>query len=204
MPHVSLRPLLRNALAALIGLTLMAPAQGALAYGGDGAGGAAPRRGAAADALSEGTTTALTRTLTGGARACTRLPKVYRYDCYRQTYARAVRQLEGARAYAPARKVLSDVEKSLARTIARNADPAARPLRRLSGTFRPIKPAALPRAKQDFIRALDQAETRLLRSAGRGNTHFIRIAEALNTNKVLLRSAQALFQRLAQLAARAG
>lgn len=201
MPLAPLRRLFRKSLAGILSLALIAtaPGDGAFAYGGDGGGGAAPRRGAGAKALSDAATNAVARTLTGGAKACTRLPKVYRYDCYRQTYARAVRQLDGSKAYAPARKVLADVEKSLARTISRNADRSVKPLRRLSGTFQPIKPAALPRAKQEFTRALDQAETRLLRSAGRSNTHFIRIAEALNTNKVLLRSAQALFQRFARL-----
>ncbi len=180
-------------------LILLAPIEGAQAYGGGEGGGAATRRGSTASALSDNTTNAVTRMLTRGAQACKRLPKVYRYDCYRQTYARAARQLDGAKAYAPARKVIADVEKSLARTISRNLDTNAKPLRRLSGSFRAIKPAALPRAKRDFISALDQAETRLLRSAGRSNTHFVRIAEALNTNKVLLRSARAFYLRLAMM-----
>lgn len=196
-PNCSLCAFFRIPAAFALCLSLAAPP--AQAYGGDGGGGVAPRRGATATELSDNVTNSVTRTLTGGAKACTRLPKVYRYDCYRQTYARAVRQLDGAKAYAPARKVLSDIEKSLARTISRNADPSVRKLRRLSGSFQAIKPAALPRAKRDFGNALEQGETRLLRSAGRSNTHFVRIAEALNTNKVLLRSARLMLRRLAAL-----
>lgn len=56
-------------------------------------------------------------------------------------------------------------------------------------TYNAIKPEALPRAKSDFIAALDEGETTLLRSASDTDKHYVRIAEALNSNKVLLRSA---------------
>lgn len=193
------RPILPFAalLAALA--VLLVPPPAAQAYGAGEGGGAATRRGATTTELSGNVTNGVVRTLTGGAKSCTRLAKVYRYDCYRQVYARAVRQLDGAKAYAPARQVLAEIEASLSRTIAANADPSVRPLRRLSGSFQPIKPAALPRAKRDFAAALERGETRLLRSAGRSNTHFVRIAEALNTNKVLLRSARLLLDRLVAL-----
>lgn len=154
----------------------------AFAYGGDGGGDANT-------GLSKTTTNKIVRTLTRGVRACFRLDKVYRYDCYRQTYQLAAKQLNGMPAYAGAQAVLIDVEKTLERTIARNEDTAQPQVRRGVQRFRAIKPAALPGAKRDFITALENAETKLLRSADKTGTHYVRIAEAINTNKVLLRSA---------------
>lgn len=140
-------------------------------------------------ALSNATTNKVARTLTRGAAACQRLDNVYRYDCYRQTYQQAAQQLNGMQAYAGAQAIITEVTQSLERTIAGNADPAAPRVRKGLQTYRAIKPAALPRAKQDFITALEKAETRLLRSPEDSRAHYVRIAEAINTNKVLLRSA---------------
>jgi len=151
---------------------------------GDGEGG-----GSTGGGLSNATTNKIVRTLTKGVKDCQRNEKVYRYDCYRRTYELAAQQMRGNRAYDGARKVIEDVESSLSRTIARNADPAAPILRRGLERYQAIKPAALPAAKREFIAALDQAETKLLRSSGDESAHLQRIAAAINTNKVLLRSA---------------
>ena len=70
----------------------------------------------------------------------------------------------------------------------RNADPATPPVRKRFQQFQPIKPAALPKAKAEFTKALDEAETALLRSPDQSGTHFARIAEAVHSNKVLLRT----------------
>ena len=51
----------------------------------------------------------------------------------------------------------------------------------------------IPAAKAAFADALEQAETKLLRSASVGE-HHVRIAAALNSNKVLLRSALLLLR----------
>lgn len=165
-----------------------------LAYG-DGAGSG----GDAGTSLSNSTTKKLTRTLTRGAKACQRLNKPYRYDCYRQVYRLAAQQLNGRPPYADAQKVLIEVEKSLERTITQNADNTAPRVRRGVQTFRAIKPAAIPGAKQDFIAALEKAETKLLRTPEKGTTHYARIAEAINSNKVLLRSAMLLMPVLMAL-----
>ena len=140
-------------------------------------------------ALSKATTQKVVRTLTRGVRGCQKLDNVYRYDCYRQTYRQAANQMNGMPAYAGAQKVLADVEKVLERTIARNTDSTKPRVRRGLQRYRAIKPAALPRAKRDFLGALNKAEKQLLRSSGPAKTHYVRIAEAINTNKVLLRSA---------------
>lgn len=164
----------------LVLATTAAAYEGGYGGGSDGGGGSA--------GLSSATTRAVTRILKRDFAGCRRLEPVYRYDCYRVVYTQAAQQLNGRPAYAEAQKALQAVASSLDRTVRRNADASAPRVQRNFQTFTPIKPAALPRAKADFTKALDEAETVLLRSAEQGNVHFARIAEAVNSNKVLLRS----------------
>lgn len=94
-------------------------------YGGDGGGYGAD--GGAAAGVSSRTTKQVVRTLKRGVQGCQSLPKVYRYDCYRETYKLAADQLAGRGAYLKAYEVLVDVERELDRVITRNADPTAPP-----------------------------------------------------------------------------
>lgn len=119
---------------------------------------------------------------------CQTLDKVYRYDCYRQTYKLAISELAGRPAYRPALKALERVETSLERITTQNADPSKPPARKLFQQYNAIKPAAVPASKRELTRVLDEAETVLLRSA-ENNKHLLAIAEAVNSNKLLLRSA---------------
>ena len=61
-------------------------------------------------------------------------------------------------------------------------------MRRGRQQFRAIKPETLPAAKQSFVASLQEAETRLLRSSSPASLHFTTIAQAINSNKVLLRA----------------
>ena len=171
-------------------LALAAPVA---AYEGGGRGGGMGGSGAVAG-LSNRVTKQVVRILRRDFGGCQRLEEVYRYDCYRQTYRLAVREIVGMPAYRPARKALEGVEETLARIVARNADPTKPPKRRLFQTYRAIAPAAVPKAKADLTRALEEAETQLLRSRPQGERHFASIAEAVNSNKVLLRSALRLIR----------
>ncbi|MFV0513419.1 MAG: hypothetical protein ACK5MY_07280 [Jhaorihella sp.] len=148
--------------------------------------------GSAGEGVSAGlsgiTTRAVTRTLKRDMASCRKLSAVYRYDCYRKTYTLASRQLNGQPAYREAQAALDGVVAALDRIVERNADPSAPQAPRNLQTLTPIKPAALAQAKREFTQALDEAETVLLRSAEQGNVHFARIAEAVHSNKVLLRS----------------
>ncbi|MFT7593007.1 MAG: hypothetical protein ACI8R4_000318 [Paracoccaceae bacterium] len=159
-----------------------------LASEGGGGYGGSTGGGGAAGGLSAATTKKVVRTLKRGIKDCRRLNSVYRYDCYRQTYRLAANHLNGRPAYRDALAALVAVERSLEQIVSRNADPAAPPLRKRFQQFQPIKPAALPKAKAQFTTALDQAETALLRSPDQGGAHFARIAEAVHSNKVLLRT----------------
>jgi hypothetical protein len=144
--------------------------------------------GAAESGLSDRTTGKVVRLLEKGLRQCQALEAVYRYDCYRQNYRDAARQLDGNAAYAPARQALQAVEASLEAVLGANADPAADPVRRAGKSFNAIRENAIPQSKAAFGTALDDARTRLLRSRDGSGDHFARIANVLDSDKVFLRS----------------
>jgi hypothetical protein len=153
--------------------------------GGDGGYGGA----AASHGLSSATTRSVVRTLTRGASRCGSQPWIYRYDCYRWVYKRAADQLTGNPAYSEAHKVMVQVERSLETAVNKNRDPSKPVRRRALETYKPIKPSAIPAVKRAADKALTNAETRLLRSPSNKQEHYARIAQAVNSNKVLLRSA---------------
>lgn len=154
----------------------------------------APAQGGGVNAA---TTRAVVNLLTGGVRGCQRLGKVYRYDCYRQVYGQAAAQMNGIAGYSEARRILTGVERSLTRTVNRNLDRRAPQVQAGAQRFRAIRAESLPTAKAAFVAALEEAETQLLRSAPSGGEHLVRIAEALNSNKILLRSALLLLRMVA-------
>ncbi len=144
--------------------------------------------GNAKSGFSERTTNKVVRLLERGLKQCQAIDKVYRYDCYRQNYQSAARQLAGNPAYAPAQRALQEVEGTLETVLRKNADPAASQIRRKGKTFSAITPAATPKAKEAFRTALDQASTQLLRSSTVSGDHLARIASVLDSEKVFLRS----------------
>jgi len=185
------RPLALLFLVLSLALALPAAASNGNGYGG-GAGGASAGGGGgggSATGLSTRATRAVTRTLKRDFMRCQRLSAVYRFDCYRIVYRLAARQLVGNPAYRPARQVLVGVEKSIDQVVRTYADPTAPRKRTGFQAYRAIKPAAVSQAKRDVAKVLTEAETTLLRSAGKDNSHFASIAQAVNSNKVLLRSA---------------
>ena len=155
---------------------------------GGGSGSGAMTDGGGGAGLSNATTKKVVKIITSGVGRCQTVEQVYRYDCYRQTYHLAANYLNGRPAYAGAQEALIAVEEALDRIMAQNADPQTPPIRKGFQTYRPIKPAAIPKAKAELGRALDQAETVLLRAPERTGTHYARIADAVHSNKVLLRS----------------
>lgn len=166
-------------------LSLTVPTPG-FSYGegeGEGQGG-----GGGGAGLTNATTKTVVRTITSGLARCQRVERVYRFDCYRQTYRLAASLLNGRPAYRDALKALELVEAALDKVMDRNVDPNVRLKRQGFQTYRAIKPAAIPRATAEMDRALDKAETILLRAPDRTGNHYARIAEAVHSNKVLLRS----------------
>ncbi|MFT6458185.1 hypothetical protein [Pseudophaeobacter arcticus] len=169
--------------APLVALFALAQSPTSVSAGGD-AGGSGASYG-----LSNTATRSVTKTLSRGGAQCRKQPPVYRYDCYRLVYRRAANQLQGNSAYSEAQQALELVERSLEAAVAQNRDSTQPKRRRALETYTPVKPAAIPRVKRAAIEALEQAETILLRSPANKQEHYTRIAEAINSNKVLLRSA---------------
>ncbi|MDX2485689.1 MAG: hypothetical protein QNK42_18765 [Pseudodonghicola sp.] len=157
-------------------------------YGGGGAGGG-DGGGGSVGGISGRVTKSVMHSLNSGFKSCQRLKAVYRFDCYRQVYMRAANQMNGIPAYRPARLALEGVENTLDQIVARHADPTASRSRQGFQSYRAITPDAVPAAKRDLTRALEEAETTLLRSTGQSNSQFASIAQAVHSNKVLLRSA---------------
>ncbi|MBL3701442.1 hypothetical protein GI582_01910 [Sulfitobacter sp. BDSS02] len=139
--------------------------------------------------FSRSTTSQAVRNLTEGVATCHKLGWAYRYDCYSKTYGNVARDLERNSAYADAAQALRDVETRLNETIDRNVDSSKPEIRQQGQTYRAIRKESVAQAKREFLSALDDAETKLLRSPDDGDAHFARIAQAINTNKLLLRSA---------------
>ncbi|MEX0284368.1 MAG: hypothetical protein AB3N23_07125 [Paracoccaceae bacterium] len=138
--------------------------------------------------LSNSTTNRVARLIQRSGPQCQRLDKVYRYDCYRVAYTLAAREMEGKAAYAEAYKAVAKVANLLNREVSRNLDRKAPAIQRRGQTFRPVTPQAAPKIKAKATRAIEEAETTLLRSASSKGNHYTKIAAALNSNKVLLRA----------------
>lgn len=155
--------------------------------GGDGGGYGSG--GAAKAGLSSAVTKNVVKTLSRGFGRCKDLGWSYRYDCYRLVYKRSADQLRGNPAYSEALKALVLVEDTLAAAVKKNRDPAQKPKRRGFEVYQPIKPSAVATVTRQTEQAMTKAETILLRSPANKQEHYGRIAEALNSNKVLLRSA---------------
>ena len=156
--------------------------------GGEGSQGAIGGSGQSSG-LSSKATKAVVTTLTRGFDRCGTLPREYKFDCFRQTYKLAAQKLNGNQAYAEAYKALTLVEDTLTKAVNQNLDPTQSPRRKGLNFYRAVKPAAVPQIKRQAERSMRQAETILLRSPANKQVHYARIAEAVNSNKVLLRSA---------------
>ena len=151
--------------------------------GGDGG------RGEEATGLQNTTTRNIVRTLTNDFDRCRKEKKIYRWDCYRKTYRFAVSQLNGRLSYSHAQDALKHVEEELDQIIAQYQDPTVPKKRRLTRSYVAIKPEAIPAARARTERAMEEAQTMLLRAPSHTQSHYVRIADAINSNKVLLRSA---------------
>jgi len=154
------------------------------------------------NSVNNRTTREVVRVLEHGVGECLQLFEAYRFDCIRKTYDFAARKIKGGIDYQPAYEALRQVEKRVEAAVKANADPTAKRLRKGLVRYSAVKPAAIPAVKRETIRAMEEATTVLLRSpAPHQKPHFQKIAAAIDSNKVLLRSALlAVPARLYQLA----
>ena len=127
-------------------------------------------------------------------------PSAYTVDCLSERLGELATLLEGQPEFAEVQIVLSTTSAKL-HQIARNNGSGTRPAAKFSAPGRipvtttrhliPVDDARLATAVLQAIDVIDQAQTLLLRSAetsGSRSVQFQRIATAIGSNKVLLRS----------------
>ncbi|MEP2718056.1 hypothetical protein [Pseudophaeobacter sp.] len=163
-----------------------------LAYGGGeggGGGGDSSAGGSSSQGLSNATTRSVVNIISRGGSRCGKLPPAYKCDCFRWVYKRAADKLAGNPTYSEAYQALERVERSLEAVVQQNRDTTQPIRRRALETYTPVKPASVPKVNRATVQAMDRAQTVLLRSPDNKQEHYARIAQAVNSNKVLLRSA---------------
>lgn len=180
--------------------------------GGDNIGGSSdndsgsnerPRTGPVGPAVEATTaqTTVIIRRLDESEQICETMGDEYRPACFAATYRQLAEDIPANGDYAEAREVLLDTARKLDNLVRSNVDrqkPAltAR-VRRQGGSSAPTPPmravreARVAEVTRQAANILEEAETVLLRSASSDATraiHYQRIAAAVGSNKVLLRS----------------
>ncbi|MBB5041662.1 hypothetical protein [Shinella fusca] len=130
---------------------------------------------------------------------CAGYDPVYRIDCLSQRLHDITVRIPSGPAYGRVREILGRASGNLARIQANNADRTAKRQRsrvnsrlKTAHTYGAVKRQNLKRAMAEAVKVIAEAETQLLRAtenSDRRASHYRRIAVALGSTKVLLRSA---------------
>ena len=140
--------------------------------------------------------------LEGADILCGAISRAYRVDCLANQYERIAKSLPTGGEYKEIRKAFLSAAGDLAEIAATNIDTSANRIRpRVSrGPIKPkatrplnaVLPARQSQAEAQAAVVIDQLSTVLLRSgenSAKRQVHFAKIAQAVGSNKVLLRSA---------------
>ena len=144
-------------------------------------------------------TAAIVRNIDGARAECGRYDPVYRIDCLRQRLADIARRIPAGPAYSEARQIIGQASRQLGRIQAgitdhkaprqrSRANPRLREAKVYAAARRDTLNTAMAQARQ----VIAEAETKLLRAAENSEKragHYQKIAAALGSTKVLLRSA---------------
>jgi hypothetical protein len=152
-----------------------------------------------ASSASNLATNAIVQDINAVRNECAGLEPVYRIDCLRQGLRQVVRRMPTSGDYKDARQILSRTVSQLNSIQGSNIDSAS-PRKRSRGnarfkaakTFTAIKRQNLDKAMAQAQAVIQEAETRLLRSSENSqkrSTHYQKIATAIGSTKVLMRSA---------------
>ncbi len=134
----------------------------------------------------------------GTAKAfCGKLDTSYRVDCLAERIAKMSNDIPSDSDYAEVKKVLDDTAREMSNLARSNRD-RAQPRKKASAgsiatarPLTPISPNAQASVNAQAAAILDRTQTLLLRSPddeGGKKLHYARIAEAIGSNKTLLRS----------------
>jgi len=133
---------------------------------------------------------------------CEASPDEYQIGCYAAMYRELAADIPANGDYAEVKEILEDTARDLTALTRANRD-KAKPRVRVSATksngqtvttppITPVKPETIVPLRQAAANVLEEAETKLLRSASsdaKRAIHYQKIAAAVGSNKVLLRSA---------------
>ena len=122
---------------------------------------------------------------------CITLPTEYRADCLAQSLKSSASKIN-KKAYIPVKNEISTTAQSIEDIVTENLDEEAPVIKVGNNTYRPIKKEAVEVVNQRVAKVVTESATRLIRSAGNSITrkiHFQRVAKALDSTKVLMRSA---------------
>lgn len=146
-------------------------------------------------------TDALVNTLAGAAKFCGSLNKTYQVDCLAERIEALAEEIPADSDYEEVRGVLQDTANKM-ESLARSNRDRAQPRQRVSSggstpitttrVLTPVRPDAVDTVNQQAAAILEEAETVLLRAPNdqRGKkAQYARIADAIGSNKALLRSA---------------
>jgi hypothetical protein len=146
-------------------------------------------------------TEVITSALTSAAKFCGALDKSYRVDCLSERIGAMANEIPADSDYAEIKGVLQNTANRM-ENLARSNRDRAQPRQSVSSggskpiattrPLTPVKPAVVDSVNQQAAAILQEAETVLLRApadqAGK-KSQYARIADALGSNKALLRSA---------------
>lgn len=154
-------------------------------------------------ALNKGTTNTLVKIINSANSTCgsARMPEQYRVDCLRIYYGWVADQLPDRGDYAPIKKAMRQAEAKLDRIVRGNLDTAApriepnegyKPAAKRLPPVRAVKKSSAKRVAKQAEAVVKEAELLIIRSGedpSRRAPHFAAVAEAVDDNLVILRSA---------------
>lgn len=161
------------------------------------------RSGVRGESLNQGVTKAIVRIILHANDTCNheRVERRYRIDCLRVYYGWAADSLPDRGEYLPVKKALRDAERELSAIVSANLDRTAPVIEPREGhkknakrlpPLRPVKKSAEKKALAQAQAVVKETELVILRSGedpARRETHFNAVAEAVDSNLVILRSA---------------
>lgn len=163
--------------------------------------GALGRNVAAVDpGLTDERTASITDALEEIARRCQLLPEEYRIDCLGKGYSQVAQDVPQVADYQPVRDELARAGRRLQAIALKNLDEAkqerklpktARDTRNYNWASKPVKVEKLAAATEEAIGVVEEAQTRLLRSAensARRRIHYQRVSRSLGASRRILRS----------------
>jgi hypothetical protein len=142
-------------------------------------------------AFEDGVTGAFVNQIRRGAAECSRLEPVYRIDCLQRVFKQASGAGQNRPDYSSASSELRRLSRTLNGIVGKNTDRKAGKAQVGGKSYRAVTREALRQANRDAAKAIEEAATKLLRSAGNSSkrkTHYTRIADAVNSTKKILRS----------------